>query len=53
MATQATAIPSCHHPSKVSRAVDKTISDWTLLAISLYLKHHRRPGKQPMPLRVR
>jgi hypothetical protein len=35
MATQPTAIPSCHHPSKVSRAVDKAISDSTRL--DLYL----------------
>ena len=53
MATRATAIPSCHHPSKVSRTVDKTILAWTRLAIFLYLKHLRRPKKLPMPLRVR
>jgi len=53
MVTQPMAIPLCHHPAKVSRAVDKAISDWTLLATYLYLRHHRRLKKSPMLPRVR
>jgi hypothetical protein len=53
MAIQPTAIPSCHHPSKVSRAVDKAISDSTRLDLCLSLRHPRRLKKQPMLLRVR